>query len=125
MYVSTKRHLGQGNHGRVYGIHQVKRESRHIKTQDRQILKYKQLCHRNAGGCSSHLHGDHGDHDQKQHETAVSESSALTTTTTATGPDPQKVKWAINISSKPLITELESLLACGPNFAVVPRGPHC
>ena len=57
----------------------LKRESRPIKTLERQTLKFNQLCHKNTGGHSNHLHGDHGDHDQNQHErgtnTPVSEKN--------------------------------------------------
>ena len=102
----------------------LKRESRHIRTQKRQILKFNRLCHKNTGDHSNHLHGNHGDHDQEQHETPAPKSST-TTTTTVTGPDLQKAKCVSNISSKPLTTAQESSLACGPNFALVPRGPHC
>ena len=55
----------------------VLRESRHIRTQKRQIIKCNQLCHKNTGGCSNHLHGNHGEHDQQQHETPVPESSNI------------------------------------------------
>ena len=70
----------------------IKTESRHIRTQKRQILKFNQLCHRKTDGHSNHLHGNHGEHDQKQHETPISESLTPTTITTktVTGPDLQK-----------------------------------
>ena len=38
------------------------RESRHIKTLERQRLKFNWLCHRNTGGHSNIHHGKHGDH---------------------------------------------------------------
>ena len=101
----------------------VKRESRHIKTLERQKLKFNQLCHINTGGCSNHLHGDHGDHDQKQHEKGTITPVSRDTTQTMIGPDLQKAKWVINISSKPLTTAQESLLSHGPIFAVVLKGP--
>ena len=91
------------------------KESRHIKTLERQTLKFNQLCHRNTG-CHSNLHhGEHGNHDQEQHE----QHQALTTSV----PDKsnsQKNKWVISISSKPLTAVQESLLSHRPNFAIVP-----
>ena len=99
-------------------------ESRHIKTQIRQMNKFNRLCHKNTGGHSNHLHGSHGEHDLKQHEILGKTITTPVTTTTVTGPNP-RAKWVINISSRPLSTVQENLLACGPNFAVVPRGPHC
>ena len=101
----------------------AKRESRHIRTQRRQRSKFNPLCHKNTGGRSNHLHGIYGKHDEKQHETLENTTSTPVTTTTVTGPNPQRARWDINISSRPLITVQESLVACGPNFAVVPRGP--
>ena len=90
-----------------------KMESRHIKTLERQRIKFNQLCHRNRGGCSNIHHGEHGNHDL-----------VTTTTTMADNPDVHKKKWVTNISSKPLTEVQESLLAHGPNFAIVPRNPH-
>ena len=93
------------------------RESKHIKTLERQTLKFNQLGHKNTGGWSNIHHGEHGDHDHKQQHgraiiTPVSEKS-----------DVQKAKLVINISSKPLTTVQENLLAHGSNFAVVLTGP--
>ena len=44
------------------------RESRHIKTLERQTIKFNWLCHKNTGGCSNWNHGKHGVHDHKQHQ---------------------------------------------------------
>ena len=57
------------------------RESRHIKTLERQTLKFNQLCHKNTGGCSNHCHGKHGIHDHKQkqgRETTIPVSETTT-----------------------------------------------
>ena len=102
----------------------TRRESRHIKTQTRRVNKFNQLCHKNTGGHSNHLHGGHGKHAPKQHEILGEPSITPLTTTTVTRTKP-RAKWVINISSIPLSTAQESLLANGPNFAVVLRGPHC
>ena len=91
----------------------VKRESRHIKILERQTLKFNRLCKKNTGGRLNHLHDDHSNHDQKQQENrSITPGSGDTTHTTQTmiGPDLQKAKWVINISSKPLTTVQESLL---------------
>ena len=85
------------------------RESRHIKTLNRQTLKFNWLCQWNTGG---HSNVHHGKHDHVQHQTSVPEKSNI-----------QKNKWVINISSKPLTAVQESLLSHRPNFVVVPRGP--
>ena len=61
-------------------------------------------------------------HDQKQHENRTITPSSGDTTHTI-GPDLQKAKWVINISSTPLTTVQESLLLHGPHFPVVPRAP--
>ena len=107
----------------------TRRESRHIKTQIRQVNKFNRLCHKNRGGRSNHQHGGHGKHAPKQQQTVgETEETRLTpsttndafTTTTSTKP---RAKWVINISSRPLSTVQESLLAHGPNFAIVARDP--
>ena len=74
------------------------RETKQIKTLERQTLKFNQLCHKNTGGHSNIHHGEHGDHNHKQQQeraiaTPVSEKS-----------DVQKAKWVIGISCKPLTT---------------------
>ena len=99
----------------------TRRESRHIKTQTRQVNKYNQLCHKNRGGCSNHLHGSHGKHAPKQHQILGEASITPLTTTTVKGTKP-RTKWVINISSRSLSTAQECLLVGGPNLAVVLRG---
>ena len=108
----------------------TRKESRHIKTQLRQVNKFNQLCQRNRGGCSNQQHSSNGRHASKLQLTAgetiektrVTPFSAedASTTTTTTKP---RAKWVINISSRPLSTVQERLLAQGPNFAIVPREP--
>ena len=102
----------------------TRRESRHIKTQIRQVNKFNQLCHKNRGGYSNHLHGSHGKHASKQQQTLGEARKTPLITTTEKGTK-QRAKWVINISSRPLSTAQQSLLAHGPNFAAVLRGPHC
>ena len=97
----------------------TRNECRHIKTQIRQVNKFNQLCHRNRGGHSNHPHGSHGKHASKQQQTLGEARTKTTTTEKGTKP---RAKWVINISSRPLSTAQESLLAHVPNFAVVPRG---
>ena len=99
----------------------TRREARHIKTQMRQVNKFNWLCHKNRGGYSNPIHGSHGRQAPKQQqmpEEAGQISPNTTITASKTWP-----KWVLNISSRPLTTAQESLLAHGPNFAVVPRGP--
>ena len=96
----------------------LRREARHNNTFDRQTAKYKQLCHKNTGGHSNIQDGGHdkqsGFASQKQHDDSIN--------TPDTGE--VRTKWVINISNKPLTAVQESLLAHGPNYAVVLRGPH-
>ena len=84
----------------------------------------------NRGGCSNHQHGSHGKHASKQQQTVgeTVEETRLTPSTTndaftTTTTTKQRAKWVINISSRPLSTVQERLLAHGPNFAVVLRPP--
>ena len=100
----------------------TRRESRHIKAQIRQVNKFNQLSHRNRGGHSNHLHGSYGEHSSKQQQTLGETRKTPLTTITEKETKPRS-KWVINISSRPLSTAQESLLACWPNFAVVPRSP--
>ena len=88
------------------------------------------MCQRNRGGHSNQQYGSSGGHASKQQHTAgetvektretpsTAEDASNTTTTTKS-----MTKWVINISSRPLSTVQERLLAQGPNFAVVPREP--
>ena len=108
----------------------TRKESRHIKTQLRQINKFNRLCQKNRGGPSNQQHGGNGGHAsklqltagetvEKTRETPSTAEDASTTTTTTKS----RAKWVINISSRPLSTVQERLLAQGPNFAIVPREP--
>ena len=85
---------------------------------------------KNRGGCSNQQHGGNGRHAsklqlttgetvEKPRETPSTAEDASTTTTTTKS----RAKWVINISSRPLSTVQERLLAQGPNFAIVPREP--
>ena len=108
----------------------TRKESRHIKTQLRQINKFNQLCQKDRGGHPNQQYGSIGRHASKLQLTAgetvektretlsTAEDASNTTTTTKS-----RAKWVINISSKPLSTVQERLLAWGPNFAIVPREP--
>ena len=95
----------------------LRREARHNNTLERQTAKYNQLCHKNTGGHSNIQDGSHGKQSgfasQKQHD------GSIITPDNGEG----RTKWVINISSKPLTTVQESLLAHGPNYAVVLRCP--
>ena len=83
---------------------------------------------KNRGGCSNQQYGSIGRHASKLQLTAgetvektretlsTAEDASNTTTTTKS-----RAKWVINISSRPLSTVQERLLAQGPNFAIVPR----
>ena len=75
------------------------------------------MCHKNTGVHSNIQDGDHdkqsGFGSQKQHVASINTPDSGEVRTT----------WVINISSKPLTAVQESLLAHGPNYAVVPRGP--
>ena len=85
---------------------------------------------KNRGGCSNQQHGGHGRHASKQQQTA-GETVENTQATPSTAKDAfttikttkPRTNWVINISSRPLSTVQERLLALGPNFANVPRDP--
>ena len=88
------------------------------------------MCQKNRGGCSNQQYGGSGRHASKQQltagekvektrETPSTAEDAINTNTTTKS----MAKWVINISSRPLSTVQERLLAQGPNFAVVLREP--
>ena len=94
----------------------IRKEARHFKTMERQKQRIDRLCHKDSigkgigKGGHSNMHVDH---------TVISmntgsDTSIYTNTTS---------KWVINISGKPLTKAQETLLAHGPNFAVIPRSP--
>ena len=64
----------------------TRRESKHIKTQIRQVNKFNQLCHKNRGCHSNHQHGGHGVRASKQQHT-VSKTVEDTISTPSTSKD--------------------------------------
>ena len=85
-----------------------KREARHNSTMVRQILKFEQLCHKIK------IQGGHLNYREKQDGCSNNNE----------GEDEEKQqKWVINTTDIPLIEAQESLLAHGPNYAVVPKHP--
>ena len=76
----------------------------------------------NRRGRTNYLHGSHSKHASKEQQTLGETRKTPLTTITEKETKP-RAKWVINISSRPLSTAQESLLACGQNCAVVPRGP--
>ena len=83
-----------------------KREARHNNTKVRQILKFEQLCHKNK------IQGGHSNYHEKQDGCSnVQEGGEI------------QQKWVINTTYIALTEAQESLLAHGPNYAVVPKTP--
>ena len=95
----------------------LRREARHNNTLERQTAKYNWLCHKNTGGHSNIQDGNHGKQgrfgSQKQQDDSINTRDHVQRTKTR----------MINISCKPLTAVEESLLAHGPNYAIVLRGP--
>ena len=49
----------------------IRREARHFKTLERQVSKYKRLCHKYTGGCPNVQHG-------RQHDQDCSKANPMT-----------------------------------------------
>ena len=88
----------------------IRKEARHFKSMERQKQKIDRLCHKNSisKGGHSDMPGNH---------TTISMNTASDSPVHTNRAN----KWVINISSKPLTKAHETLLAHGPNFAIVPR----
>ena len=108
-----------------------KRESRHLKTLERQKSKFDRLCQKSRkreGGCSNMQDGNH-DHtcidSTSEGERGTTQTDLATTTgenTTTTNNNNNNI-WVRNISSTPLTKAQEKILSRGPNFAIVPKSP--
>ena len=82
-------------------------ECRHQRVMTRQKGKFELLCQRKTGGRSNK--GDHVD--------------SVFAQTSDTNTNSSHSKWVINLSDTPLTEAQTSLLAHGPNFAIIPRHP--
>ena len=71
----------------------LRSEARHNNTLERQTAKYKQLCHKNTGGCSNiqdDNHGKQGEFGSQQQDNSINTPDHV-----------QRTKWVINISNQP------------------------
>ena len=90
----------------------IRQETRHFKTMNRQKRRIERLCHKNSNGRGGHSNITQGNH-------TVKSSSSSESTDTIVQPN----NWVINISDKPLTKAQEKCLTHGPNFTVVPKNP--
>ena len=111
-----------------YDFIKVRRERRHQRTLERQLLKFYRLCHRNNTDHSRPEHGRHGHISSKHHTRRNNRDTVINTeeNTEQIGKDNEEEedsnkKWVRNISRKPLTQVQEKLLANGPNFVIVPK----
>ena len=114
----------------------TRREARHQKTLKRQLSKFERLCHRNTDGHSNdqdgtqHVWTNLGNERNKglrssNHGPNTTCSQGLNSTS-AQDLDTERKKaniWVRNLSKTPLTNDQEKVLACGPNFAIVPKVP--
>ena len=94
---------------------EVRREHQHLKTLNRQKLKFERLLEREKvrEGDRTTLHGSHdGNHSNLTKQNNATEHSIRRDNT-----------WVNNLSSTPLTQEEEKALSNGPNYAIVPRTP--
>ena len=93
----------------------VRREHQHLKTLNRQKLKFERLLDREKvrqGNCTA-LHGGHdGNHRDLTKQNNLIEHNIR-----------RDNNWVNNLSSTPLTQEEEKALSNGPNYAIVPRTP--
>ena len=107
-----------------------KRESRHLKTLERQKSKFDRLCQKSRkreGGCLNMQDGNH-DHtcidSTSEGERGTTQTDLATTTGENTNNNNNKNNiWVRNISSTPLTKAQEKILLRGQNFAIVPKSP--
>ena len=82
-------------------------ECRYQRVMTRQKRKFELLCQRKTGGCSN----------KEDHVDSVFAQTSDSNTNSSHS------KWVINLSDTPLTEAQTSLLAHGPNFAIIPRHP--
>ena len=102
-----------------------KRESRHLKTLERQGAKFERLCHKNTGGCSNIKHGRNGNgHSNTSNVPSdLNAVSHISTPNMTINTRPNNNNWVRNFSKAQLTKAQEQVLAHGPNFAVVSKQP--
>ena len=94
---------------------EVGREHQHLKTLERQKIKFERLLDKEKvreGDCTT-LHGGHdGYHSDLTNENNTTEHSIR-----------RDNIWVNNLSSTPLTQDEKKVLSNGPNYAIVPRNP--
>ena len=108
-----------------------KKESRHLKTLERQKSKFDRLCQKSGkkiSGCSNMQDGDH-DHtcidSSSEEKRGAMQTDLLTTTGENANNNINNNNniWVRNISSTSLTKAQEKILSRGPNFMIVPKSP--
>ena len=106
-----------------------KRESRHLKTLERQKLKFDRLCQKSRKREGGHSNMQGGNHDHtcidstSEEERGIIQTDPATTTGENTNSNNNNNIWVRNISSTLLTKAQEKILLRGPNFAIVPKSP--
>ena len=94
---------------------EVRRENQHLKTLERQKIKFERLLGKEKvreGDCITSCGGHDGYHSNLTNQNNTIEESNRRENT-----------WVNNLSSNPLTQDEMKLLANGPNYAIVPRIP--
>ena len=110
----------------------IRNEARHYKTLERQVSKFERLCHKYTGGCPNVQHGRQHDQDCSK---AIQMTNGENNTRHTSSYSGQNITpgqdcdsdigniWVRNLSKTPLTEAQEHVLACRPNFAIVPKVP--
>ena len=90
------------------------------------MSKFERLCHKNTGGCTNIQDG--AEHDWTNPENRINTdfrgSNSGQNITPGQGLDINSGNiWVRNLSKTPLTKAQEQVLACGPNFTIVPKVP--
>ena len=114
-----------------YRFIEGRRETRHLKTQKRNLEKFNRLCHRNTGGCSNHTHSGNnssigtGGHTNQNTEMALTQQQPNNSMTEPTQEhnNNNNQNWVRNLSRRLLTKAQEKMLSHGSNYAIFTKEP--
>ena len=103
-----------------YRFIEGQRETRHLRTQKRQLEKFQRLCQRSTGGHSNHTHSSSGICGHSNHDTALQppdqqENNITSDTTQEQTKYNNNQNWVRNLSRRLLTKAQEKILSHGPN----------
>ena len=124
----VQRNIKKENIEECYKFIQRQRETRHLKTLERQQDMFQGLCHKTTGGHSNSFHSGIGISGHSNLDTTMPPNQQLSNITLVETQDQTQYNnknnnWVRNLCRRPLTQAQEKVLSHRPNFAIMTQKP--